>query len=83
MNKINTFTVKVYFDKIKQLDNTSYTDGTAHSEFHTSKITLKNSEAGRYFDFFPPPRISLSSCPINIWYKKNELQYKEKYVDIF
>lgn len=25
----------------------------------------------------------MSSCPINIWYKKNELQSKEKYVDIF
>lgn len=24
-----------------------------------------------------------SLCPINIWYKKNELQYKEIYVNIF
>lgn len=53
-------TVKVYFQKIKQLVNTSsYTDGRLPTaSFTPSKITLKNKEAGQYLDFFVPPRIS-------------------------
>jgi len=31
--------------------------------------------------FFPSKNITM--CPINIWYKKNESQYKEKDVDVF
>lgn len=53
-------TVKVYFEKIKQLVNTSsYTDGRLPTaSFTPPKITLKNKEAGQYLDFFVPSRIS-------------------------
>lgn len=79
MSKV--FTVKLYFEKIKQLVKTSsYTDGRLPTaSFTPPKITLKNREAGQYLDFLK----NIIVCPLNIWYKMTELQYKEKHVDMF